>query len=120
MRHTGEKVEKIIVGVLQLGSGVSAALMIAGLGLFLAHSGTGPNLPGPGFMGFRQSLTGVLSLQPMALMTLGIMVLLLTPFLRVVGAFLSFSLVEKDFKYALISFGVLLILTASFFVPGFK
>ncbi|MHB9094372.1 MAG: DUF1634 domain-containing protein [Eubacteriales bacterium] len=114
------KAEKIIVNILRLGSGLSVVLMAAGIGLFLARGNFGLGIPHVGFMGFRRALTGSLVLEPEPLMSLGIIVLLLTPFFRVVGALVTFLLVEKDYKYALISLGVLVILTVSFFVPGIK
>lgn len=71
-------------------------------------------------MGLRQALAGAVGLEPVALMTLGILVLLLTPFLRVVAVFFSFMLIEKDFRYTLVSMGVLMVLAASLVIPGIK
>ncbi len=115
-QNTGE-INKIIAGILRLGSVVSIVFMAAGLVLFLAAGGS---LPEVSVIGFRQALAGVPAFDPVALMTLGIVVLLFTPVFRVAGALFSFLLLEKDLTYALISLGVLLILATSLFIPGFK
>ncbi len=117
MKQDTVSINKIIVTVLRWGSGVSIILMAAGLGLFLINGCSAANTY---FTGFHQVLTGVLAFDPAALMTGGIICLLLTPFLRVAGAFLSFLLIEKDKPYALISLGVLIILVISLFIPELK
>lgn len=119
MRQNVHKSEKIIAGVLRLGSGLSIVLMVTGLGLFLVEGGAA-KLQGAGFAGLHFFLMGVASLEPTSIMTLGVIVLLLTPMFRVIAAILSFLIIERDVKYALISLGVLVILIVSFFVPGFK
>lgn len=119
MRQNVQKSEKIIVKILRLGSGLSIALMIAGLGLFLAKGGS-VELQKAGFAGLHSLLAGVATLEPISIMTLGVIVLLLTPMFRVIAAVFSFLIIERDIKYALISLGVLVILAVSFFVPGFK
>jgi uncharacterized membrane protein len=45
--------------------------------------------------------------------TMGLLVLLATPVLRIIVAFLQF-LRERDFKYALVSFGVLAIVVLAY------
>ena len=119
MRQSAQKSEKIIAEILRLGSGLSIALMTAGLGLFWARGGS-DGLQGAGIVGLHSLLAGVASLKPISIMTLGVIILLLTPMFRVIAAGISFLIVERDLKYALISLGVLVILSASFFVPGFK
>ncbi len=111
---------KIIAGILRAGSTMSAVLMAVGLGLYLLGGNDVRTAHPVRILGFRQALMGMLSLKPVALMTMGILALLLTPFMRVAGAFFTFLLVEKDSKYALISLVVLLILVAAMFMPGFK
>ena len=111
------KINRILAMVLRVGSGLSVILMTLGLALFLAAGGglSGQEVKGAGFL---QVMAEVLNMNPLALMTLGILVLLVTPYLRVFGAFISFTFIEKEMNYALISFGVLLILTVSMVVPG--
>ena len=117
MNHNITGTNKTTVTILRIVSVISIGLMGAGLGLFLAG---GQTITGVHFMGFRQAFSGALFLQPVALMTMGMIILLITPSIRVIGALFSFLFVEKDVPYALISLGVLLILAASLFVPGVK
>lgn len=119
MRHDIRRLERAIAAVLRLGSGLSIVLMAAGLVLLLVE-GQSDKLQGPRFVGLHSLLTGAASLEPAAIMTLGVLMLLLTPMLRVIAAGISFLIFERDVKYALISLGVLVILIVSFFVPGFK
>jgi uncharacterized membrane protein len=58
-------------------------------------------------------LTGVLQLQPKAIIDFGLFLLIATPVTRVAVAAIAF-LFEADFTYALISLVVLLVLLASF------
>lgn len=118
MKPTNDKVNRIISMVLVVSSGVSMLLMAAGLGLFLVKQE--PVFSGARAVGLTEALTGALHLEPLALMALGIIILISTPFLRVIGVFFSFWFIEKDKVYALISLGVLAILTVSLFVPGIK
>ena len=119
MRHDILRSERIIAAVLRFGSGLSIALMLAGLVLLLVK-GEPNKLQGAEFVSLYSILVEAASLKPAAVMTLGVLTLLLTPMLRVVAAGMSFLILERDVKYALISLGVLVILIASFFVPGFK
>lgn len=118
MRLDVRKSEGIIAGVLGLGSGLSIMLMAAGLGLLLAKGETG-KFQGAG-LSLNALLMGAAALEPAAIMTLGVIMLLFTPMLGVVAAGVSFLLFERDIKFALISLGVLVILTVSIFIPGFE
>ena len=117
MNSKDSNTNRILAMVLRIGSGLSVILMTLGMALFLAAGGglSGEEVKGAGFL---QVMTEVLNMNPLALMTLGILVLLVTPYLRVLGAFISFTFITKEMNYALISFGVLLILTVSMVVPG--
>lgn len=57
-------------------------------------------------------LKGVIRLNASAIINLGILVMLLTPVVRVIAAMIAFF-VEKDRKYALVSLTVLIILAIS-------
>nr|WP_269438368.1 DUF1634 domain-containing protein [Phosphitispora fastidiosa] len=103
--------------LLRSGSIISVVLMAAGLAFALAADGGLEGQRAAG-QGFSEVIAGVMALNPMAIMTLGILVLLFTPFLRVIAAFFSFLLIEKDINYSLISLGVLLIMILSLLVPG--
>lgn len=119
MKHDIRRSERVIAAVLRFGSGLSIVLMAAGLVLLLVK-GEADKLQSTGFVGLHSLLTGAATLEPAAVMTLGVLMLLLTPMLRVIAAGISFLIFERDVKYAMISLGVLVILIVSFFVPGFK
>ncbi|MEN6521476.1 MAG: DUF1634 domain-containing protein [Armatimonadota bacterium] len=57
-------------------------------------------------------LRGVIRLNPSAIINLGLLVLLLTPVVRVIAAMLAFF-AEKDRKFGLVSLTVLVILAVS-------
>lgn len=118
MRHKVRNPEKIIAGALSWAAGLSVLLMTTGLGLLLVK-GEPANFRND-VAGLWTYLAGAAALEPHAIMTLGILVLLLTPVVGVLAAGISFLLIERDTKYAMISLGVLVILAFSFFVPGLK
>lgn len=113
-----KKINRLISIVLKVSSGISMFMMIAGFGLYLAN----PEQMSPGtkVMSFADALTGALQLKAMGLMTLGIIILISTPFLRVIGAIFSFLFFERDKVYGFISLGVLAVLLLGLFVPGLK
>jgi len=104
-----EKVFSYVSSILLIGSFCAAALLFLGLGLLFLQGyspGYQKSSPHPSF----STLAPLLSKgDPTAVISLGILVMMFTPFLRVVVAGFSF-LAERDFKYALIAFGVMLIL----------
>ena len=104
-----EKVYSYVGTILLIGSFCAAALLILGLGIlsFQAHPRDYLNsLIRPYFSDiFSNLLRG----EPIAIINLGILLMMLTPFFRVVVAVFSF-LWEKDFRYAAVALGVMLIL----------
>ena len=56
------------------------------------------------------------TLRPRVLVNLGIAVLLLTPYVRVLASMLYFALVERNLKYTVFTAFVLLVLTLSLFL----
>jgi uncharacterized membrane protein len=103
-------VNKFVAAVLSTGVLLSLVLLIWGGILMLTHPG--PHTA-PGSIG--HVLTGFIHLNPVATVNLGLLVLLLTPVARVIAAMLAFA-IEKDRRYAIISFIVLAILAASPFI----
>ncbi len=95
--------------ILFAGSLCAAALLALGLGL-LWIGGSSPDHLGnavrPSFSKLFSALTGG---EPVAIINLGILAMMLTPFLRVVAAVVSF-LMEKDYRYAAVGLGVTIIL----------
>ena len=106
-----DKAQSAIAAVLRYGSSTSTAVMAVALVLGLLRRGGKLVRPGvaasPGML-LRQAL----EFDPAGLAELGILLLLLTPVLRVVIAVLAFAL-ERDTKYVLISLGVLAVMVFS-------
>lgn len=112
MRERREQTLRYVSTILLIGSFCAAGLLVLGLGmsLFLSQPPDGPAGSG-GFSLFR-SIEPLVRGEPTAFINLGILVMMLTPFMRVVVAAFSF-LAEKDLIYASIAFGVMLILLAT-------
>jgi uncharacterized membrane protein len=103
-KHSGTHhlVERWIGRTLRFGVWISAGLMIAGL--LLAWFSTGSlrlpsENPSPGDV-FRNLLAG--SLDPVTLMFAGLLLLMLTPFLRVLTAAVGFA-AEKDRRFVVVA-----------------
>jgi len=99
---------RMIHALLTWGLAASTTTMLAGLVLELA---TGHRIPDH-VPQFREALRGVLSLDGSAFLAIGFLLLIATPILRVIGAFLVF-LYEHDWRYAAVTFAVLAILFVS-------
>lgn len=97
--------------LLLIGLYLSVALILFGLGLALF---THQNVPDTVFP--MQSLfTGLLSLNAGSYLSLGLLVLIATPIIRVITSFISF-LVEKDWRFAAITLVVLVTVLVSIFL----
>lgn len=94
--------------ILFVGSFCAAVLLALGLGMLLLGPYSQDDLAGMVGSSSPQ-LSALLNGEPAAILSLGILVMMMTPFLRVVAAAFSF-LREKDFKYAAVGFGVMVIL----------
>jgi uncharacterized membrane protein len=104
-----------------LRAGVGASLFLESLGILLNYVRTGESslvlapswIAGGGtFFGFASnSITSVLSgATPLGIMALGVAVLMLTPYARIIAAVIYYA-VEKDWKYVGITFFVFLVIT---------
>jgi len=101
---------------------LSMALVLAGLLWRWLNSGqpwldyqiVGMNLFEFVESGFRTAALG--EARPRLLINLGIAVLMLTPYLRVVASMVYFMTVSKNWKYALFTAVVLIVLTYSLFL----
>ena len=113
----------LMVGYLLLGGvGLSMALIVAGMfwhylrtGQFwLDHQLAGMNL----FQLLMQEirLAATIQLRPRLLVDCGIVVLMFTPYLRVLASMVYFMAVEKNWKYSLFTAIVLGVLTFSLFL----
>jgi uncharacterized membrane protein len=105
------KGERAISAVLRYGSLISTLVMAVGSVLWLVTRGS---VPGSSHHGIHPALLipALIRLQPAAIIELGVLLLLLTPIFRIVVALLSFAF-ERDFKYVLISLGVLAVVLFS-------
>jgi uncharacterized membrane protein len=109
-----------IVGTLLLGGVLtSLALIIAGLTwhwLATGHSAVEETLAGHDvveLLGADLRALGQGAVRPRLLISLGIVALLLTPYLRVLASMLFFAFVEQNWKYTAFTAFVLIVLTYS-------
>jgi uncharacterized membrane protein len=109
--HPEERARSAIAAILRYGSLISTLVMALGLVLIFLHGSTRLG-PGSHPVSFWTLLQGVVHLDAAAVAECGILFLLVTPVLRIVAAGVGFAL-ERDYKYALISLGVLAVVLGS-------
>jgi uncharacterized membrane protein len=98
----------VVHRVLIIGLIVSTALMLAGVGLDLFYQRDLPTaVPDIG-----EVVSRVLALRPSGFLALGLLVLIATPILRVIGSIGAF-LYERDWRFAGVTMLVLMILSLS-------
>jgi uncharacterized membrane protein len=102
-----DPVERIIHTVLLAGIAVSVALLAAGVALVLAR-GEVPR----GVVTFSALPAGLAALDPAAYLSLGVMVLIATPFVRVAGSLVAFAR-DRDLRYVLLTAFVLVVMCLS-------
>lgn len=99
------QVERVLSRLLMVGSYGGALLTLAGMALGGLHGAQPSGIP---------SLAGIvlaaLRGSPAGVMDLGVLVVMVTPIARVVGAVIAFAW-ERDLHYAAVSLGVLLFLS---------
>jgi uncharacterized membrane protein len=93
-----DAVERTVSRVLIVGIALSVTLMAAGLVLGIVG---GEPIP-QGVVGFAQLPHALVALDPAAYLSLGLVVLIATPFVRVGGSVVAFAL-EHDRRYVLIT-----------------
>jgi len=103
--HVMEPVERAIRWILLGGIAVSVALMAAGLVLGVAR---GAGLP-RGVVPFAELPRALAALRPAAYLSLGLIVLIGTPFVRVAGSLVVFAR-ERDGRYVLVTGIVFLVM----------
>lgn len=101
-------VERLVERLLLAAIGVSVTLMTLGVALGLA---AGDGLPDAvlAVSGLPEALT---SWEPAAFLSLGLIVLMATPFVRVAGALVVFAM-ERDRRYVLVTAMVLAVMCCS-------
>lgn len=103
-----DPLERTVQRVLQAGLAVSFALMAAGLVLAAARDERlAAHVVPPG-----ELASGIASLDSAAFVSLGLMVLIATPFVRVAGSLVAFARL-RDRRYALVTAAVLLVMGVS-------
>lgn len=103
--HQMDAVERMVHRVLLAGVTISVALMLAGFALGLV---TGSGFP-HGVAPLRGMASGLAKPDPLAYLTLGVLVLVATPFVRVAGSLVAFAR-EHDVRYVLITLVVLIVM----------
>jgi uncharacterized membrane protein len=106
-----------ISNILFAGSLCAALLLVLGLGLMLIRGNSADQIGNLAQSSFSDFLSALLKGESTAVINLGILAMMLTPFLRVSAAILSF-LLEKDYRYAIIGLGVAVILLFTI-IPSF-
>ena len=106
-----QEINAVVHRVLILGLGLSTALMLFGLALELIQHGKLPDAMVP----LDQIFTQLAALQPAAFLSLGLLTLIATPILRVIGSIIGF-VYERDWRYALVTLVVLLVVILSIFI----
>jgi uncharacterized membrane protein len=104
-------VERAVEGVLLATVALCVALMLVGLTLAIAAGGGLPHE----VVGLSELPAALLRGSPAAFLSLGLLVLLATPVLRVAGALVIFAL-ERDRRYVLVTAAVLAIMALSVLV----
>ncbi len=107
-----QRAEVLIIRTLRIGVAVSAALILLGLTLFLVSGQSG--YPGESYPSkVAEIISGALAIKPFAIISLGLVLLITTPIMRVAASIGAFCL-EKDWLYAAISGFVFITLLISF------
>ncbi len=103
-RDLDQTIHKLLV----VGLGISVALILFGLFLDLTlHREIPTSIPH-----LAEIFTRVIALRPSGFLSLGLLVLIITPVVRVLGSFLAF-IYERDWRYTAITFVVLVVVTLS-------
>lgn len=115
-----KSIEAVLGDLLRTGVIISGSVVIIGAVLFLVRHG----LEIPSYhifipdnfniSDFRDLFRGIITFRSVSIMELGILLLIATPFLRVLFSVLAFAY-EKDYMYVVFTVIVFLILVFSFF-----
>jgi uncharacterized membrane protein len=113
--HGPISIESASSWVLRVGLVVSMAVMFGGLGLALVKGGVTVREmeTRPFISNFGSVRRGVRAADPFALMELGVVLLVLTPIMRVFTAMVLFAVEERDRLYAGVTFLVLVMTLGS-------
>ena len=104
-------IDRLVYRVLAVGLVVSAALLVTGMVVWAVHGGRLPGSVAGPWRATRQ----LVGLQPEGFFSLGLLALILTPVVRVAGSVAVFAK-ERDWRYVLITSGVLAAMIAGLVV----
>lgn len=105
--------EEIIVKLLRVGVMISSTLIMIGLIMMYIKGDSGY---ANGYVAsFSEIFHGIIELKPFSIIMLGLLVLIVTPVLRVAVSILVFAY-ERDYLYVKVTSVVLIILFISFFI----
>ena len=96
--HEMDPIERLIRTILLIGIAISVALMAAGLVLAAAHGEEIPN----GVVPVRELPAALAGLDAAAYLSLGLIVLVATPFVRVAGSIVAFAL-ERERRWVAVT-----------------
>jgi uncharacterized membrane protein len=105
VKHVMDPIERMVSRVLGAGIAVAVAFMFAGVVLGAVR---GDGLP-QHVVGLRDLLPGLGGLDPAAYLSVGLLVLIATPFARVIGSIVGFAL-QRDRRYVLVTAAVLVVM----------
>ena len=112
-------VERIVSLVLRAGVILSASIICIGLALLAAKGTIAPGMRLEAALSYPRSasalIAGLFALDPASVITLGLLVLIATPFARVAVSIAAFA-VERDWRYVAVTALVLAILIAGILV----
>lgn len=103
--------DQVVHAILVIGLTVSSVLMITGLVLGLVVQRAVPDA----MPEIAEIFGRIVSLRPSGYLALGLLVLIATPILRVIGSIAAF-VSERDWRYAAITTGVLLVVLFSLLI----
>ena len=108
-RDGAERMARPVQITLGVGLVIGALMLLAGVIIVLVKHEPRPNEPPPGI---RVLIEGARKGEGVALLDLGLLVLVLTPLLRVVVLGIGWAL-ERQWRFALVAFVVLILLSLS-------
>jgi uncharacterized membrane protein len=114
-QHKKDYTSNIIGWILQGGVMLSASIILIGLILLLIHLGEQPGLVmsiGTFPHSLRQVWSGLIELQPQAIIATGLLLLIVTPVITVTMSLVAF-VVKRDLRFVVITCVVLAILLTS-------
>lgn len=100
-----DPVERMVSRVLGVGIAVAVVFLLVGVVLGVA---SGDGLP-QSVVASADLLSGLVELEPAAYLSLGLLVLIATPFVRVIGSIVAFALAH-DRRYVLVTVAVLVVM----------